>query len=203
MAIVFSRVTPTEIVIETGDSGICVCKDFLSPTEVGSLQSDFDSVYASGAFHKAGVGQGSAQEVRDLIRNDETFWLEPQTNDVVQKALLERCDQLKSAFNRTLFLGLNEFEGHYAQYSAGGFYQRHLDSFSGDQSRMVSIVIYLNRNWQTGDGGELRVFTGDSHIDVEPIAGTLVAFMSRETEHEVLASRVPRRSFSGWFKRPS
>ncbi len=195
--------TPIEIVNETGTSGICVCKDFLSQSEIRDLQSDFESVHASGAFRQAGVGQGSAQEVHTSIRNDETYWFENQSTEPAQQALLNRCDQLKTAFNRTLFLGLNEFEGHYAQYSAGGFYHRHLDSFSGDQSRVISIVIYLNLNWQKGDGGELRIFNRDSYVDIEPIAGTLVTFMSREIEHEVLPSRVPRRSFSGWFKRPA
>jgi SM-20-related protein len=195
--------TETEIAEQLGSAGLCVWPNFLSPSEIENIRSDFNLVYASGGFHQAAVGQGSNQEIRELVRNDETFWLEPRASDAVQTALLDRCKLLKTAFNQTLFLGLNEFEGHYAAYAAGGFYRRHLDSFVGDPSRIVSLVIYLNEAWKTGDGGELRIHSGGSYRDIEPIAGTLVCFISAETEHEVLTSRVARCSFAGWFKRPS
>ncbi len=120
--------------------------------------------------------------------------------------LWRRFDLLKAAFNRTLFLGLTDFEGHYAAYPEGGFYERHKDGFRRDSARVVSFVLYLNRDWKPADGGRLRVYTkgqsgGESHVDVDPIGGTMVCFLSGESEHEVLLNHRPRFSLTGWFNR--
>ena len=147
-----------------------------------------------------GVGQGEKKQIQDSIRRDEVCWLERENATPAQKLLWSNFDELKITINRTLFLGLKDFEGHYAAYPAGGFYQRHLDSFTQDQSRTISIVLYLNPNWKKPDGGELRIYKKDSFIDVEPVAGTLVCFLSREVEHEVLPSATERLSFAGWLR---
>jgi SM-20-related protein len=75
----------------------------------------------------------------------------------------------------------------------GAFYQRHLDLFTGDvhgdqspQDRLISMVIYLNREPKPYSGGQLRLFTGkdvanpppDEFIDIEPHNGMAVAFSS-------------------------
>jgi SM-20-related protein len=155
-----------------------------------------------GSFHRAGTGQGSGRQVRDLVRNDEIHWFDRTTANPVQTALWEKLDSLKVAFNRVLYLGLNDFEGHYAVYPVGGFYRRHLDSFQQDGARKVSVILYLNQNWQRADGGELRVYKKDgTYVEVNPIGGTLVCFMSQESEHEVMPSFRVRSSFVGWYKR--
>jgi len=64
---------------------------------------------------------------------------------------------------------------------------------------VVSMVIYLNPNWQPGDGGELRLYPSDgSVINIAPKAGTLALFLS-ELEHEVLPTLKPRYSITGWM----
>lgn len=211
--------TPTEIAEQLALTGLCVCPNFLDVEGLRSTFEDFNRVHAAAQFHRAGVGRprklsGSRLDVMNSIRRDETFWLNPSNCTTAQKVLLERCDDLKVALNRTLYLGLSEFEGHYAAYPEGGFYQRHLDSFADptrsahDHSRMVSIVLYLNSGWKPTDGGQLRIYKSDepvdgsdARIDVDPVGGTLVCFMSRDSEHEVLPSHTVRRSFAGWFSR--
>ena len=61
-------------------------------------------------------------------------------------------------------------------------------------------MLYLNRDWKPEDGGRLRIYGETSHTDIDPVGGTLVCFMSRESEHEVLESFAGRCSFTGWFK---
>ena len=53
-------------------------------------------------------------------------------------------DSLREALNRGLFLGLEDFECHFALYPPGAFYRKHVDRFRDDDRRMVSAVIYLN-----------------------------------------------------------
>lgn len=188
------------------DSGICVCPNFLSQKSLQEISLDLDNLRARGQFQPAGVGKGSTRTLgARWIRNDSTYWLDRESTTRAQTLLWRKIDLLMVALNRTLFLGLTDFEGHYAVYPESGFYQRHKDSFQRDPSRMVSFILYLNRNWKPEDGGRLRVYsTGadgvETHRDIDPIGGTLVCFLSGETEHEVLFSLRQRFSLSGWYK---
>ena len=202
--------TPTEIAEKLGQSGLCVCPGYLTPRALREAREDLKSIQNAGGFQRAGVGHGTGHDIRNEIRSDEVHWFDPGGLDShklsgAQTSLLAGFEVLKTAFNRCLYLGITDFEGHYASYSKGGYYRRHLDVFSDssdrESSRMVSVVLYLNENWQEGDGGELRIHDGESHQDIQPIGGTLVCFMSRESEHEVLMSHAPRLSVTGWFVR--
>ena len=91
------------------------------------------------------------------------------------------------ALNRAFFLGLEDYESHFALYPPGAFYQKHLDRFRDDDRRTLSAVFYLNADWQPEQGGALRLYPeGGGELDVLPTAGTLVLFMSAELPHEVL-----------------
>jgi SM-20-related protein len=199
------RKTSNEIADELGQTGLSICENFLSPANTIGSREDLALLQASGQFRRAGVGHGAGFEIRDEVRRDEIHWLDRGDATAAQDILWTELDSLKTAFNRNLFLGLNQFEGHYASYEKGGFYRRHHDSFGDSstegESRIVSLILYLNENWQPSDGGELRVYSKTSHTDVAPIGGTLVCFMSRESEHEVLTSTAARLSFAGWFGR--
>jgi SM-20-related protein len=193
--------TTDAIAQQLGSSGLCICPNFLPLEPLQAVVGDLRSLLHNGQFKQAGIGRGPLHQHDGKVRNDNTYWLERDQQNQVQDILWQRIDQLQLAFNRQLFLGLKEFEGHYAAYPEGGFYDRHLDCFRGDSGRVVSFVLYLNSDWQSGDGGQLRVYGADSHFDVDPIGGTLVCFLSQEAEHEVLVSHRPRLSLTGWFKR--
>ncbi|CAE8673932.1 unnamed protein product [Polarella glacialis] len=50
-----------------------------------------------------------------------------------------------------------------ATYGPGSYYVPHLDKYSGgssgfENSRLLTLICYLNDDWQPGDGGELRLF---------------------------------------------
>lgn len=186
---------------QLGKTGLCVWPNFLSPESLLKIRVDLKRIQKAQGFRRAGTGQGKGNEVRELVRRDEVHWIERAVLTKAQSILWSKIDQLKQAFNRTLYLGLSEFKGHYAVYPAGGFYKRHLDCFQQDDARVVSLVLYLNPNWKLRDGGQLRIYGATSHVDVQPIGGTLVCFMSRESEHEVLLSHGTRLSFTGWFNR--
>jgi SM-20-related protein len=188
------------IATELGDAGRCIVPNFLAPNLQAELRTDVDNAISDGRFARAGTGRSSRHAVHDDVRRDDVYWPDRDNANPAQMGLWQQTDNLMRAFNRTLYLGLSHFEGHYAAYPAGGFYRRHRDCFAGDDTRVVSLILYLNRDWQRSDGGALRLHENDSYIDIEPRGGTLVCFLSRELEHEVLESHTARFSFAGWFK---
>ncbi len=135
------------------------------------------------------------------IRGDSTYWLDPLHPTVEWDELKLFLDQLQSQLNEKFFLGIKQYECHLAYYPVGAFYKKHLDRLSTNSSRLFTFILYLNENWNEGDGGELVVFDkqGLEIKRLSPQAGRLVGFMSDEFPHEVLPSIRPRLSFTGWM----
>ena len=178
--------------------------EFLSPSEVSSLLEDFTLLRENFTPAKIGRNEESRRaEIQNEIRRDSTLWFDCSHLTPSQRMLWDRLEELRLGLNARLTLGLWELEGHFADYLPGGFYRKHLDRFQSNDARTISIVFYLNKNWQPAHGGSLRIYADGSSIDIEPHAGRLVCFLSERIEHEVLESFVERRSFAGWYRRRS
>ncbi len=181
-------------------SGISIRDRFVSAADVRALRECARAREARGEFAPARVG-GQGRELRhEHIRGDFTCWLrEPLLPS--ERSLLGRMESLRAQLNREAFLGLFELELHYARYPAGAAYSRHVDQPVGSTQRTLSVVLYLNPGWQAADGGVLRVHhANDAFVDIEPLAGRLVFFLTAGCEHEVLQARRERMSISGWFR---
>ena len=177
---------------------------FLSASEVSSLLKDFNSLRESFTQAKIGRnGESLRAEFQTEIRRDSTLWFDPSGLTSNQRLLWVRLEELRLELNARLMLGLWELEGHFASYPPGGFYRKHLDRFQSEDTRTISIVFYLNENWQPSHGGSLRIYADGNSIDIEPRAGRLVCFLSERIEHEVLESFEERKSFAGWYRRRS
>jgi SM-20-related protein len=192
-----------QIVDRLAQGGFCLCPEFLQAEDVGALARDARERLA--AFQPAGTG---ARHERDpQVRGDSTLWLDPPGASEPQQQVLARFESLRLALNRTLQLGLFDFECHYALYPPGACYRRHRDrlrgdhGFTGQSGRVLSCVLYLNQGWRDHDGGELRLYLPEgTPWDVRPEGGTLVAFLSERFEHEVLPAQRERLSLTGWFR---
>lgn len=150
-------------------------------------------------LHAAHIGK-EQQRIRAMhIRGDSVLWLNSENS--AQRAYLNELEQLRQLLNQQLFLGLTEFEAHFAHYPPGTGYQKHIDSFQNDNLRRISIVTYLNPQWQRGDGGELLIYkNGQIIAEVPPLGGTLVCFGSEDIPHQVVVTRCARASIAGWFR---
>lgn len=149
----------------------------------------------------AGVGRQGDYQLNHTVRGDSIQWLEPGVPAVTE--FLRWMDNLRAALNQRLFLGLCDYESHYALYEPGAFYQKHRDAFKGKPGRKVSTVFYLNPAWSAADGGELVLYdeAGDSELfRLAPECGRLVLFLSEDFPHEVLPASVKRQSIAGWFR---
>jgi len=152
-------------------------------------------------FADAGVGREDGYHNDGFVRTDKTFWIDP--GRPATSAYLDWIEDLRLGLNRRLFLGLFDFECHFAWYPAGAYYRRHVDAFKGGTNRVLSVVLYLNPQWTNADGGELLLYRAgeDEPLDrVLPSYGRMVIFLSEEFPHEVIAARRARYSLTGWFR---
>lgn len=166
-----------------------------------ALAAECRKRHAEGELAPAAVGRGPSTEIREGIRGDHIQWIEPGQAESCDR-YLQLMDSLREAMNRHLFLGLEDFECHFAMYPPGAFYLKHVDRFRDDDRRAVSAVVYLNDGWLPEQGGQLRMYLGeDMQHDVVPTGGCLVVFLSGEVPHEVLPATRERLSLTGWFRR--
>ncbi len=149
----------------------------------------------------AGIGRAGDYQRNDSVRGDAIQWLEPGDTTVTE--FLSAMDKLREALNQRLFLGLADYEAHFASYAPGAFYKKHRDAFRGKPGRKLSSVFYLNPGWDLAAGGELVLYdeAGEQElVRVAPECGRLVLFLSEDFPHEVLPARNPRQSIAGWFR---
>ena len=174
---------------------------FISPELCRELAAECLQSMLSGNMKGAGVGSGHAPLLQPDIRGDNIEWLEAGRSDVCDR-YLAHMETLRLTLNRELFLGLDEYESHFALYAPGAFYRAHLDRFRDDDKRTVSVVLYLNDDWLPAHGGALRLHPQDQAVvDIAPQAGHLAMFLSGEMLHEVLPTARERLSIAGWFRR--
>ena len=184
--------------------GFCIVVDFLPPVVIEQLRNELLQQWNKDEFRSAAIGKGENRTVNALIRNDEVKWLDMEAMTPSQHYYYQSMEGLRTMLNRQLYLGLVEFEVHLALYTAGSYYKKHVDQFRGSSLREVTVILYLNDDWQEKDGGELLMYNdmGNDQVfkKILPIGGQLVVFLSSEFPHEVLSAHRQRISITGWFK---
>ncbi|WP_163560247.1 2OG-Fe(II) oxygenase [Halomonas sp. NO4] len=192
-----------ELVDALVDQGWYVGEGALDSTLCHELHAELRALAEQDALAVAGIGRGTEHTLRRDIRGDAIHWLDRES--LAQRRYLEAMGELQRELNRALFLGLFEYEAHFAHYPPGAFYQKHVDSFRGRVNRVVSTVGYLNPDWPADGGGEMAIFAADDPqrevARVAPRAGTFVCFLAETVPHEVRLTRLPRASIAGWFRR--
>ena len=185
------------------EQGWYVGRGVIDPALCQALQGELLHLAAHDALDEAGIGRGQQHLLRKDIRGDAIHWLDRESE--AQRHYLDAMTELQRSLNQALFLGLFEYEAHFAHYPAGAFYQRHLDSFRGRANRVISTVGYLTPDWPADGGGEMVIYDPDDPsrevARVVPEAGTFACFLSETIPHEVLPTRLPRTSIAGWFRR--
>ncbi|MBB3191468.1 2OG-Fe(II) oxygenase [Halomonas cerina] len=192
-----------ELVDALVDQGWYVGEGFLPAVLCATLHRELEALAEHRALENAGIGRGREHALRRDIRGDAIHWLDRES--LAQRRYLDAMGELQQALNQALFLGLFEYEAHFAHYPPGAFYRKHLDSFRGRANRVISTVGYLNPGWPEDGGGEMVLFAADAPeremARVRPEAGTFACFLAEHVPHEVLPTRLPRASIAGWFRR--
>lgn len=188
-----------------------------------------------------GTRQSNTVRVDRSIRDSRTCAFYPPPSNAVgdveaRAGLIDAVNRLRNELQRSVLMGLPYLEPfhtelNYLLYPKGGHYMRHLDQpqaqegwtrqgrqavdggslCGGHTRRVISFILYLNRNWAYGDGGALRVFPArqdqvagtdpSTHVeDILPEGGTLVILMSGDVEHLVRETARERQCVVGWFR---
>lgn len=152
-------------------------------------------------FRQAQIGSGAKRLEHQEIRNDAIYWIDEKNDTALQRLYLNKMKVLMTTLNQELYLGLREFECHFAHYSSAGYYKKHLDQHQGSNKRAISVIFYLN---EPKSGGELVIYNRENpeHVEVKikPRAGSFVCFLSDKIYHEVLPTNGDRYSLTGWFR---
>jgi SM-20-related protein len=176
-----------------------VINDFVSEDMFQKLRTFLFYHLKDENFKKAGIGALAEYQVKTSVRGDFVYWLE-SSRDTQLDDLFILIEHIKTMFNRLCYLSLNGYEFHLAHYPEGSFYKKHLDQFRERSNRMITVILYLNENWQKGDGGELKVYKSDGETFlIEPVGNRCVIFRSDALEHEVLLTHKSRYSLTGWL----
>lgn len=184
--------------------GYVVVPDALPGPVLDGLLAEFDRDGPD--FAPAGIGRDDDRRRVDRVRRDRIRWLDPDRP--ATDWYFRWIESLRLGLNRSLFLGLFDYECHLAWYPPGAYYRTHLDAFRGQDNRKVSTVVYLNPEWRPVDGGELVIYEPGPEPASDPVVarivrpdrGVLVLFLSEEFPHEVLAAAADRYSLTGWFR---
>ncbi len=182
------------------DQKVGLTEHFLTDILSNDLKQNLHALYADDLMITAGTGNNQKVTHNNLLRSDKIFWLDRSHNDVHENQFFDMIDAFVSHLNRTCYTGITGYEFHYAMYEKGSFYKRHLDQFRNDNGRAFSMIMYLNVDWESQDGGELCIYHLDHTQTISPQNGKCVFFRSNELEHEVLITQAPRLSITGWLK---
>ncbi|EGR2713478.1 SM-20 protein [Vibrio parahaemolyticus] len=176
--------------------GYYIWDDFLSEEEVTQLRDCIPD-----NWKKARIGRNDDVTRIESIRSDKIQWLKPAMGQPIAN-YLSKMEEIRQEVNRHFFLGLFEYEAHFAKYEKGDFYQKHLDCFKGNENRRLTTVFYMNESWSEEDAGELVVYDlNDKEIaTIPPRGGRLLVFLSEQFPHEVLPTNSERFSIAGWFR---
>ena len=196
------------------DRGYCVMDNFLSPSVIDTLASEILVLENGALLHAANTGRAQTT-VNTKFRGDSIYWLNEAEASPAQQTYFDEMERLRYGLNRHLYLGLDLLESHLALYPIGAGYQKHLDRFKANDNsqlpqRQISCILYLNKDWLEEDGGYLRLYLNAddatdgivataSSLDIAPIAGRLVMFLSDTFYHEVMPANRARMSLTGWF----
>lgn len=141
-------------------------------------------VIAGGAVERPDVLEQCPIVARLLAREGE---LREQLNSVKPELRLDRLDQAKIQVNT----------------GCGGAFPLHFDVSSDQGSRrLLTAIVYLNPEWDEGDGGEVELLPFPfPNVSVPPLGNRLVVFASNTTMHRVrpFAGSAGRCCVNLWF----
>lgn len=186
-----------------GDQSYFIRDRFLPPDTCRVVRRSIEQMAREGDLRAGGVGRQPRTRRQSEIRGDYITWLD-RTDGYPWDRVAERFEQLRMDLNRMGYLGLQEGDVQIARYPGDGSgFDRHLDVHRQLSDRRVTTTLYLNPDWEPADGGELRIYPPDAPeqpVEVPPLGGRLVTFLSEEVEHEVLPTHAPRYALSCWYR---
>lgn len=150
---------------------------------------------------------------REFTGGDRANKLEMAKRDAMPEALQRVVDMLNGpALEKVRKLtGFDDLASDPSLYGGGlnlvppgGFLKAHADFNTHEgRYRTVNVIVYLNRDWQSGDGGELELWAdGKVAKKIEPIFNRAVVFTTNQAAvHGYSPVKKERRSIGVYYYR--
>lgn len=160
-------------------------------------------LWQDGCFHMEGIGRGVNDARRPDIRGDTVCWVPPGSL-LSRHPFFSWMARFRQELSERNNLGLRSQEFHFARYGKGTGYRKHIDQHRDSDHRKISIVLYLNLQWNPMYGGDLCLYEPeDPNVEmrrISPQGARLVVFHSGLVPHAVLPCRQTRWSLAGWLR---
>jgi predicted 2-oxoglutarate/Fe(II)-dependent dioxygenase YbiX len=186
-------------------------RDFLDAAACARIVAEMREARSAPATVYGRADAGASGALDERMRRTTRAHPSPETETFIRRLLLER----RGAFERHFQTGLGELEEpQFLRYEVGGYFVAHQDGNTGllrteRESRRISVVVFLNTQAETHDGGA-HYYCGGSlvfhpRVAGEPLslageAGNLVAFRA-ETTHEVTpVTDGERFTIASWYR---
>ncbi|WED42534.1 2OG-Fe(II) oxygenase [Legionella cardiaca] len=189
-----------QLIEDIYQQGFHIIDNFLPSHHCQSLRSTAETLRSQGQFRSAKIGRNQHATHNSSVRTDQICWVDKQNNAAIN-AYMMRITEIKTLLNQSLFLGLVDFETHFAIYEPGAFYKKHIDQFATTKDRRISCVYYLNETWDESFAGQLTLFDrNDNYLSsINPLGNRFICFSS-DLPHEVCQTQKTRYSLTGWIK---
>jgi SM-20-related protein len=184
--------------------GFQIIDNFLTTDHYQALTNNAHIMMTNDCFKPAKIGQSIDNKININIRGDHIAWLPESTDNSAINAYLNQLENLRKTLNESLYLGLLNYEAHFAIYQTNSFYKKHIDQFSTKKDRRISCVYYLNPNWEKKLGGALKLYDKKDQVlsTILPIGNRFIFFNS-DLPHEVETTYQTRYSIAAWLKNRS
>jgi SM-20-related protein len=157
-------------------------------------------------------GRSESGYIDETVRRTTRVKPSTETVELVKRQLSDRRQEIAAHFGIDLS---NVEDPQFLRYRVGDFFVAHQDGNTGllrldrEQSRKVSVIIFLNRQSETQEAGaygggslvisEWRPGRTSGELRLSAETGTLLAFPS-DTTHEVIpVTRGERYSIVSWY----
>lgn len=186
------------------EKGYAVVDNFLSPEWMHTLRGEAVSLFKGGSF---AVSQSTRfdPETEQLVTYDkhnvyamqlnggEDYYKAPCLHEYVVSTVKTVIPLLSEAFPEAHLDPSLQTNKLAVCTGDGSSYDKHYDNAGSEDTRKVTILIYMNE-WRPEMGGQFRIFgesADDNQTDIEPRMGRLFAFWSDVLVHSVLPSEAP------------
>lgn len=191
--------------------GFCVVRDAFPPRYLRQLRDEMRAMHDRGLLYPNSthiLTGGGAQGAQTLLLEKHHI-LETELADASDvKSTHTPC--LRDFYDSQVVFGPLQcalpdwlgLVGHMCklQYNegSGACFPMHFDSY-GHDGKCVTAVLYLNEDWQDGDGGEIVLYPfPKERVVLQPRFGELVLFSSQQMLHRVLPASASRFALTTW-----
>ena len=163
--------------------------------ELPILEDNFEIILSKNEVNNVRIIQNDTfaiqNEKKEKFLNNKDivqFWFQSKTNKIFgTNELGQYCyTKLREFYSNQYVFGPPAF--NISIYNNGCFIKNHKDGYDNDDKRLCVIILYLNKDYEKGMGGELIISDENNNkIEIEPKFGNIAIldFITGNLEHEV------------------